>query len=111
LRKLEELGWSWNQQSGLQCLEYLSEEAEKEVMKKLSAYPDVIANAARSFEPHILANYLRELAGEFHSYYNAHKVLIEDENIRNARIALGMATKQVLANGLELLGVSQPEEM
>lgn len=99
LRKLSESNGSWDAQTGTNSLDRLTEEEELAVMKKLTAYPDIIASAAKQFEPHILANYLRELASTFHSCYNAHKVLIEDEDLRNARIALGVATRQVLANG------------
>jgi arginyl-tRNA synthetase len=71
-----------------------------------------VERAASSGEPHTLANYLRELAGQFNSFYNAHKVLVEDdEGLRTARIALSEAVRQVLANGLDLLGVSAPESM
>ncbi len=80
-------------------------------MKRLSQYPEIVKNAADRLEPHAIANYLRDLAGEFHTYYNAHKMLVEEEDIRNARLALCAATKQVLANALDLLGVSAPEQM
>lgn len=110
LRKLAENNWSWTEDTQLN-LDLLSEEAEKTLIKRLSGYPEVVSNAASNFAPHTIANYLRELAGEFHSYYNGHKMLIEDEALRNARVALGLAVKQVLKNGLHLLGVSAPEEM
>lgn len=80
-------------------------------MKRLSAYPDVIARAATLAEPHLVANYLYDLAGDFHSCYNAHKTLIDDAPLRNARLAMSEAVRQVLSNGLELLGVSSPEKM
>jgi arginyl-tRNA synthetase len=62
-------------------------------------------------EPHLVAAYLRELAGDFHTWYNAHKMLVEEQAVRAARVALSQATGQVIANGLELLGVSAPEVM
>ena len=71
----------------------------------------MVATAAREREPHQVANYLRELAVEFHAYYNAHKILVTEIALRDARIALVAAVKTVMANGLELLGVSAPEEM
>jgi len=71
----------------------------------------VIRKAASDAEPHLLATFLRDLAADFHSYYNAHKVLVDDSALRNARIALSMAVKQVLANGLDLLGLTAPEQM
>jgi arginyl-tRNA synthetase len=71
----------------------------------------VVLRAGTSAEPQQIANYLRDLAGEFHAYYNAHKVLVDDDELRNARLALTTAVGQVIANGLDLLGVSAPESM
>ena len=71
----------------------------------------LVAAAARDFAPHVIAFYLRELAAEFHSYYNATRMLVEDERILRARLALATAVRQVLRNGLALLGVSAPERM
>jgi arginyl-tRNA synthetase len=70
-----------------------------------------VAGAARELAPHTVAFYLRALAGEFHSYYNAEEILVEDESLRAARLALCAAVRQALANGLALLGVSAPEKM
>ncbi len=84
---------------------------EKELANQLAKYPELIANSAAQREPHHLTHYLRELAGQFHTYYNAHKVLIEDTALRDARVSLYLAVRQVIANGLDLLGVSAPEEM
>jgi arginyl-tRNA synthetase len=70
-----------------------------------------VAGAARASEPHTVATYLRELAGDFHSWYNAHKTLVEEPSLRDARLALSEAVRQVIANGLDLLGVSAPETM
>ncbi|HEX7323763.1 MAG TPA: DALR anticodon-binding domain-containing protein, partial [Rhodanobacteraceae bacterium] len=67
--------------------------------------------AAGNFEPHLLAQYLRELAGAFHVWYNAEQFLVDDEGLRNARVALAYAARQVLANGLGMLGVSAPVSM
>ena len=92
-------------------LTLLGEDAEKALLKTLAHYPELIRSAAEKLEPHSIATYLRELAGEFHSYYNAHKVLVEDDALRNARVALSLAVKQVIANGLEILGVCAPEQM
>ena len=64
-----------------------------------------------AIEPHGVATYLRERAGEFHTWYNAHKMLVDDQPLRDARVALSEAVRQVIANGLDLLGVSAPEEM
>jgi len=67
--------------------------------------------AALSHEPHQLAHFLRELANEFHTYYNAHQFLVEESGLRDARLALISAVRQVIHNGLGLLGVSAPESM
>jgi arginyl-tRNA synthetase len=79
--------------------------------QRLAEYPETVAAAARELAPHAIAFYLRALAGEFHSYYNAERILVEDEALRAARLALCAAVRQTLANGLALLGVSAPEKM
>ena len=89
----------------------LATEAEAELLKQLVRFPETVSRAAAGAEPQQIANYLRELAGEFHAYYNAHKVLVEDPALRAARLALSEAVRQVIANGLELLGVRAPESM
>lgn len=111
LRKLEGENASWNQENGIANLELLELEHERNLATKLSKYPEVLNNAAINLEPHTLTHYLKELAADFHTYYNAHKMIVENESLRDARITLGMAVRQVLANGLNLLGVSAPEEM
>ena len=92
-------------------LTLLTAAEEGELIKQLAAYPERVEQAAVAMEPHQIANYLRELATLFHSYYGAHQFLVEDEALRNARIALCKATQQVIRNGLGLLGVSAPEQM
>ncbi|MCC5881309.1 MAG: arginine--tRNA ligase [Halomonas sp.] len=89
----------------------LKEDQEKAVMNRLARFPEAVAHAAASREPQQIAQYLLDLAAEFHSCYNAVKVMVDDDELRNARLALGLATRQVLRNGLDLLGVSAPEEM
>ncbi len=84
---------------------------EQTLLNRLAAYPDVLADAAEELAPHQLAYYLKELAADFHGYYNAERVLVDDDALRNARLALLLATRQVLKNGLTLLGVSAPEKM
>jgi len=111
LRKLADQGETWTPEIGLAQLSELSHEVEKDLLVKLSRYPEVLSSAAEQFEPHSLAHYLRELAGDFHTYYNAHKMLGVETAVRDARITLACAVKQVLHNGLTLLGVSAPEEM
>jgi arginyl-tRNA synthetase len=91
--------------------ERLTNEKELQLARRLEEYPDVIAAAAEELAPHSVAFYLRELAADFHSYYNAERILVEDEALRAARLALCAAVKQTLANGLSLLGVSAPEKM
>jgi len=92
-------------------LESLAGEREAALMQRLGEFPELVAGAARELAPHAVAFYLRSLAGEFHSYYNAERILVEDEGTRMARLALCAAVRQVLANGLSLLGVSAPERM
>ncbi|MEE4143853.1 MAG: arginine--tRNA ligase [Halieaceae bacterium] len=111
MRKMVEQGWEWNIDAGLAHLELLTEEHEKALLRQLDRYPEVVAGAAATSEPHTIATYLRELAGDFHTCYNAHKVLVEETALRNARVALSEAVRQVIANGLDLLGVAAPETM
>ncbi|MBZ9567479.1 arginine--tRNA ligase [Modicisalibacter tunisiensis] len=89
----------------------LESDQEKALMNRLARYPEVIAHAAANREPQQIAQYLQDLAADFHTCYNAVKVMVDDAALRNARLALGLATRQVLRNGLDLLGVSAPEEM
>ncbi len=89
----------------------LTSNHETSLLQKLGEYPEVVANAAHDLSPHVIANYLKELASELHSFYNEHKILIAEENVKLARMALISATRQVLHNGLMLLGVSAPEQM
>ena len=93
------------------CLSRLTEEEEIALMRTLSRYPEVVEGAAFAREPHRVAFYLRELATEFHAYYNAHPLLGEDAELHGARLALAGAVRQVIANGLALLGVAAPESM
>lgn len=111
LRKLEAEGMQWDLAAGLSVLALLDSDAEKDLITKLSRYPDTLKNAALNYEPHQLANYLRELAGDYHTWYNGHKMLIDEVDLRNARLTLSVAVRQVIANGLELLGASAPEQM
>jgi arginyl-tRNA synthetase len=81
------------------------------LLQRLGEYPDLLADAARDLAPHQVAFYLKDLAADFHSFYNAERVLVEDERVKTARLALLAATQQVLRNGLSLLGVSAPDKM
>jgi arginyl-tRNA synthetase len=93
------------------ALDPLAEPRELELLARLADFPDVLDAAADELAPHLVAFYLRELAGEFHSYYNAVRVLVPESGTRLARLALSAAVRQVLANGLAVLGVSAPERM
>ncbi|HEY2338131.1 MAG TPA: arginine--tRNA ligase, partial [Burkholderiales bacterium] len=92
-------------------LDWLTSDKELQLARRLEEYPDMLAAAAQELAPHSVAFYLRELAADFHSYYNAERILVEDEALRAARLALCAAVRQTLANGLALLGVSAPEKM
>ncbi len=81
------------------------------LMQRLATYPETVANAGAELAPHVIANYLKELASDLHSYYNEYKFLIDDEALKLARLSLILATQQVLKNGLNLLGVSAPTRM
>jgi arginyl-tRNA synthetase len=111
LKKLAEQGLSYDQSLGLEALGSLDLDAERELMTQLRKYPDVVKNAGISLEPASIATYLKDLAGLFHSYYNSNKMLIDDAQVRNARLVLSRSVAQVIANGLDLLGVSAPEQM
>lgn len=89
----------------------LIEAQEMDLLRELSRYPEVVTAAANSYEPHQVAYYLRELANQFHTYYNAHPFIATEQDLRLARLGLIDATRQVIANGLNLLGVSAPESM
>jgi arginyl-tRNA synthetase len=110
-RNLEQMDGRHNQAIGEAALDLLSEPHELTLMRSLSRYPEVIESGARLRAPHVLAHFLHALATDFHAYYNAHQFLVEDENLRNARLNLILATQLVLSDGLELLGISAPEEM
>ena len=111
LRKAAETGTSHDVDDGLQHLDELNETETLALVISLARYPEVVATAAERLEPHDVANYLRELAADFHSFYNAHKILEGAREVTNARLALVKATRQVLASGLDLLGVSAPDSM
>jgi len=84
---------------------------EAALMQRLGEYPEIVANAATELAPHTIANYLKELASDLHSYYNEYKFLIDDEPLKLARLSLIRATQQVLRNGLDLLGVEARQKM
>ncbi len=110
-RQLGERGLSWNRANGLAQLALLDNEHEVALMSEVARYPEIVEAAAANLEPNLVAQYLREVANALHAYYHAHAFIVDDANLRDARLALIAATRQVLANGLELLGVSAPEKM
>jgi arginyl-tRNA synthetase len=110
-RQLAERGLAWNRDNGLEKLALLANEHESALMVELARYPEIVESAAANLEPQLIAQYLRDLAYAFHTWYNAHQFLVDDADLRDARIALAMATRQALENGLDLLGVSAPEKM
>jgi arginyl-tRNA synthetase len=111
LRQVPEKGFTFDLADGLAQLHRLDNEHEQILLAELSKYPEQVETAAANLEPHLIANWLRELANAFHTYYNSHQFLVEDAPLRNARLALVVATRQVLKNGLDLLGLSAPEKM
>ena len=92
-------------------LSSLVSEQAMDLMAKIAEYPSLLTLAAKDHAPHMLCYYLKELAAAFHTFYNAERVVIENDVERNARLALLAATRQVLGNGLALLGISAPEYM
>jgi arginyl-tRNA synthetase len=84
---------------------------EQALVKQLGLFPERVEAAASRCEPHLVVNYMRELANQFHSWYNAHHFIVDDSELRDARLALASAIGQVLRNGLKLMGVSAPEKM
>jgi len=111
LKQLHDKGFSRDEARGLAHLGRLTESHEEALLVALSRYPEQVEMAALAHEPHQLAHYLRELANAFHTYYNEHRVLVDDDALRDARLNLSLATGQVIRNGLALLGVSAPEVM
>lgn len=110
-RQMAEKNFSYDEKLGLQSLDSLTESHEQDLLRELARYSEVVEVAALQYEPHLLVHYLRELAQAFHTYYNSHTFLVPDEKIRNARLALVVAVRYLLSNGLKLLGVSAPENM
>jgi arginyl-tRNA synthetase len=101
----------WVSADGLPHLDHLHHSEEQSLALSLSKYPEVVAGATLRLEPHAVANYLRDVAAEFHSFYNAHKIIDDNQDVSLARLSLATATQQVIANGLRILGVSAPEVM
>ncbi|MBV1875714.1 MAG: arginine--tRNA ligase [Cycloclasticus sp.] len=111
MRLLAEKGLTYSSTNGLNNLDKLTEIHETNLIDTLNRYPEKLTQAAQQYEPHQLNHYLRELSTQFHSYYNSHKFIVDDAELMQARLVLINATKQVLSNGLQLLGVNAPESM
>ncbi len=111
MKRASEDGHGWDRETGLAHLQMLDNDYEQGLLGKLAQYPEILERAALNHEPHQIAQYLRDLASDFHSWYNAHKVIMEEPGLRNARLTLSEAVRQVINNGLMLLGVSAPESM
>ena len=110
-RQLAEKSLAWSKENGCKGMAALTEAQESALMTTLSRYPEVIELAANNRAPQHLVHYLRDLANDFHTYYNAHVFIVDDAGVRDARLALCAATKTVIANGLTILGVSAPDSM
>jgi len=111
LKQVKERGFTYDAEIGTNNLHTLTEPSEEKLITALSRYPEVLHSAATEYEPHQIAYYLRDLANEFHSYYNSCQFIVDSDDLRNARLNLVSASKQVICNGLGILGVSAPEEM
>ena len=110
-RQLGERQLEWDERNGRAQLQLLTAAVEKQLLTSLSRYPEVIELAAGNRAPQHLVHYLRDLASEFHSWYNANKFIDDPTDLRDARLALCVAVRTVIANGLAILGVSAPESM
>jgi arginyl-tRNA synthetase len=108
---LKKEGRKLNQDLGLDNLDLLNLDKEIEIQKMLHQYPEVISRAAEHSEPHLICYYLKDLSGLFHSYYNSEKFLVDDDKLMNSRLFLLKGTKQVISNGLAILGIDAPESM
>jgi len=110
-RQLDEKNYHWGGPDRSTDLGLLEEPQERALMTTLSRYPEVVDLAATNLAPQHLVHYLRDLANDFHTYYNAHVFIVDEDQLRDARLTLCAATRQVIANGLAILGVSAPDSM
>ncbi len=110
-RQLDDRSLSWDQANGRANLALLAEPQEQALIRSLTRYPEVIELAANNRAPQHLVHYLRDIANDFHTYYNAHVFIVDDARLRDARLTLISAARTVIANGLSILGVSAPETM
>jgi arginyl-tRNA synthetase len=111
MRELQERSLEWNADNAKQNLNLLDTDHEQALMQRLMRYPEILELSARQRAPQHLVHYLRELAHELHTYYNAHRFIVDDNNLRDARLLLINAVRQVIKNGLAIVGVSAPQSM
>lgn len=111
MRELQARGLQWNSDTAPEHLHLLIEDHEQALMQRLARYPEILELAACQRAPQHLVHYLRELANELHTYYNAHRFIVDDTGLRDARLLLINAVRQVIRNGLALVGVSAPQSM
>jgi arginyl-tRNA synthetase len=108
---MREKGFTHDPERGRAAVSRLVEPHEQALLASLSRYPEVVEMAAVQCAPHAMVHYLRDVANDFHTYYNAHQFLVDDAELRDARLTLIQGLRQVVRNGLGLLGVSAPEAM
>ena len=111
LKRMREQGLEYDAERAAAAVARLDTAHEQQLLSNLARYPEVVRSAALQHEPHQLTQYLRELANDFHTFYDAQRVLGDDAELRDARVRLCLAARQVVANGLGLLGVSAPNVM
>jgi len=111
MRQLEERGYTWDAAEAGANLQRLTEQHENSLILTLTRFTETVEAAALQRAPQHIVHYLKEVAHEFHAYYNAHKFIVDDSTLRNPRLMLVLATRQVMRNGLALLGVNAPEHM
>jgi len=111
MRQLQERGLTHDAANGIAALGKLNQPQELQLIKRLSAYPEIVQQSALLRAPHLLVHFLRDLANDFHSNYSAHQFIVDDAGTRDARLDLALATQVVIRNGLKILGVSAPDTM
>ncbi len=111
MRQLHERGVAHDAARGLASLGKLAAPQELVLIKRICLFPETLRQAAAQRAPHTLVHYLRDLANDFHTYYSAHQFIVEDAQLRDARLDLALAAQTVIRNGLALLGVSAPDTM
>jgi arginyl-tRNA synthetase len=110
-RQIRERGLEHDAERGLAALGLLVEPQEVKLIKRVSAFPEIVLQCAINRAPHGLVHYLRDVANDFHTYYSAHQFIVDEVQLRDARLVLALATQVVIRNGLHLLGVSAPDTM